>query len=180
MPLEFWTDDDGEHWVSHSNCDVGDYGGSGSVGAGNIDFLNREYPDDCMIANGSYGYKQTWLRDTPANRQLLEGLNQYPCFDDQCVSDVESQWELEAWESWLRCDLMRTLPDGLREMADVIEGRDFFEEYRAAMDATNTYPVPEHNGVHVDVDRIKDAFRTAVELALINHDRAEDGLAPIH
>lgn len=175
MPIETRETDDGPQ-VSHSCCDVGDYYGSGSIGAANIAWLEEHYPDDCVTYCGSHGYRQVWLPDTEAFRELLSGLDHYPLFDDESHSEIEAQWELEAWDGWLRSDLLRSLDELTRSMASAMEDGELFQCYLYATDSTNTYPVCEESGVHVDVKRIQDAFAAAVELAAINHDRAEDGL----
>lgn len=165
------ADEDGIYWVTHSFCDVGDYGGSGSVGAANIAYLEREYSEDCWVVHGSHGYRQAYLRDTRANRELLATLDDHPLFSDDDRSNVESDWEQEAWDSWLRSDLVSTLPEWLQEWAGYIErdGVDpLWECYRDAMERENEYPIPEHSGVTVRVKEIQDTFALLVtEQALL-------------
>lgn len=134
---------------------------------------------------GAYSSEQAWLRvDGPFEeraREILDALEDYPLICEDAISEVELEWESEAWDNWLRSDLMRTLPDDepyrfddltpddaptLRELAEELDAAELFRLYRAAMDTTNTYPEPEYNGVHVDVRRIADEFRAEVEDAL--------------
>jgi hypothetical protein len=129
---------------------------------------------DCLVFHGAYGTEHVFILDTPDNRDLIDGLEEYPCVDDETVSEIETEWETEAWHSWLRSDLIATLPggdyddtntwiDGLREyVEDLLDDSELFDCYREAMDATNTYPTPEHDEVHVDVRRIRNAFYCAV------------------
>lgn len=68
------------------------------------------------------------------------------------------EWEAEAWESWLKSDLLHSLPEALEELADSLPDDALWEAYREAMEETNTYPECEYSGVSVDVERIADAF----------------------
>jgi len=72
------------------------------------------------------------------------------------------EWEQEAWECWLRDDLLRTLDDELRERAEHMDESVLRDAYATAMESTNTYPTAEYNGLHIDVDRIASAFADAV------------------
>ncbi len=150
---------------AYVSCDyfcVGDYGGAGSVGESNIRSLQDD--EGAFVEWGGHGSKTLWLPDTPENRSLIERLERnYPVIDEGLMSEVESEWETEAWESWLRNDLLhevgKTHP-ALSEWASTLD--DLFEIYRRAMDDTNTYPTVEYSGVHVDVDRIKLFFAMSV------------------
>jgi hypothetical protein len=84
----------------------------------------------------------------------------------------------------LRSDLIRALPDELdedepegsltlREWADEQEDGVLWEAYRSAMEATNTYPVPEYEGVHVDVDRIAGLFEEYLHQLRLDEPRQE-------
>lgn len=178
MPIKTRETDDGQQ-ISHDSLCVGYYGGSGSHGQANINWLEKHHEADVAISHGAYYSKRAWLPDTEQFRELLESLDDYPVFDEEMVSEVESQWERAAWESWLRSALVCDLPEELDHATDLLTDSELFEAYIAAMGTTNTYPVSEYSGVYIDLKRMQDAFRQQVELALINHDRAEDGLPPI-
>ena len=114
-----------------------------------------------IITRGSYSSEQAWLLDTPDARETIDALADYPCIDDEAVSEIETEWETEAWASWLKSDLLRAIgriDTDLRDLVDDFDDTDLWTAYRAAMDDTNTYPEAEYSGVHVDVDRIADAF----------------------
>lgn len=177
---------EGVKYESDDSLVFGDYGGAGSVGKANIKVLQEQFPDFIdmgmdyeaiergwkevdqfdpanppilIMAYGGYGSEQAWLlSDNEEVQDILRGLADYPAIDDEAISEIEMEWESEAWESWLRSDLMKTLPEELEEAADELPDEELFEAYRQAMDETNTYPTPEYNGVHVDVDRISGAF----------------------
>lgn len=201
---------DGRVYVSHDCWTFGDYGGAGSIGKANIQYISEQceghvyecganalqhVSEGCpyglgadelteiradrpwlIIASGSYGSEVAWVRKPIAARlsshgfrgkTWLERMDSYPVFDDELSSLIEMEWETEAWESWLRSDLIRTLPDdGTQEETDMLPNATVWGCYRAAMDETNTEVVAELSGVHVDVERIADAFADNITAAV--------------
>jgi hypothetical protein len=141
------------------------------LGADELAEIRAERPW-LIHAYGDYGSEQVWIRKPIALRTSshgfrgdtwLEQMERYPCFSDDIVSEIEMDWETEAWNDWLWRDLVRTLPDdGTQDEAESLGRAALWEAYRAAMEDTNTYAEPELNGVHVDVDRIKEAFADCV------------------
>jgi len=116
-----------------------------------------------LDAYGDYGSRQVWIAaDIDAEHRYTAQLERYPELSGDETCQVEMEWEQEAWECWLRDDLLRTLDDDLRERADNMDDGALRDAYSASMEATNTCPTAEYNGVHVDVDRIAPAFADAV------------------
>jgi hypothetical protein len=108
---------------------------------------------------GSYGGEQVWIRsDVDAGHEYLKQLADYPSLSDDEASTVQMEWEEEAWTSWLKSDLIRTLSDDEQDTASDLPDETLREAYSAAMEETNTYPEAEYSGVHVDVDRIAESF----------------------
>jgi len=138
------------------------------LGADTLEEIRAERP--WMIsAGGSYGGEQVWIRKPLAIRcrDWLESVQEYSALSDDEVSRVEMEWEEEAWESWIRSDLIRTLPDdGSQEEAEMMPWETLFEAYRQAMEETNTYAEPEYSGVAVDVDRIAAVWAELVSEAI--------------
>jgi hypothetical protein len=126
-----------------------------------IDCINRNEAPGVLRAYALYGYNCLWLRSDIA-AEYIERLDSYPCLDDEAVSEVDLEWESEAWESWLRADLLRGIETDI-ELDDTL----LFDIYRQAMEEMDEYPTSENDGVHVDVDRIKSAFERllAAEIA---------------
>ena len=125
---------------------------------------------------GDYGSEQVWVRKPLACRlsshgfrgeTWIERMDNYPSLDDDMISQIEMEWESEAWKSWLKSDLIRSLPDDLQELAEDMSDDDLLEAYRNAMEETNTCPTPEYSGVHVDVCRIAPVFASRVEAMLL-------------
>jgi hypothetical protein len=145
---------------------------------------------DVLLAEGQFGSVQAWLRaDAEGADEIMAAMADYPVLDDQELSKVEMEWEQEAWDGWLRSDLMKTLrydyfdeadedeDKSLEERADEqLTDAQLFEAYRAAMDECNVYPTPELNGVHIPVERIAGSFGVHVveALKLDNHLRARE------
>jgi hypothetical protein len=175
----------GISYVSHAMLSFGDYGGAGSVGLANIRTLMGEHPDSAevymsnldneyfhdedwalkieqdrpalLVAFGSYGGQQAWLREDIAD-DTLRAMADYPCLDDQEVSNVEHEWLEEALDSYL---LRFDIPHALRDIDEELE--DKWNELPAdaqrrmfydAMESADIYPEPEYSSVHVDAEKI--------------------------
>lgn len=167
---------DGEWFISHDALCVATYGGYGCVGEANIRTL--ENLEGAFTDDGAFDMKQLWLPDTPDNQNIIEGLDDYASIDDQVVAEVEGEWEREAWDSWVKSDLLRTLDVEVRDVVEDFHDDLLWEAYREAMEKTNTYPTPEHTGVHVDVRAIADVFgRLLVEelLCRVVDDAVKEG-----
>lgn len=165
--MERYTNDDGTEFISCACLVVGDYVGYGSIGEANIRALVRDKDkteEDYMTITGPYHEKQLWLLDTEENRKLIKKLEeQYPLYDEEMHSLVETEWEGESWESYVKNDLLRGLPDELGEViTDDLDDDDLFQIYRDAMEKTNTYPVMEYSSCSVDVERIQETFTQLV------------------
>lgn len=108
------------------------------------------------------------LRHSLLAHETLTALASYPSLDDERVSAIESEWESEAWDSWLMDDLEQAAwndddePAGYSDMSD----DDKRAAYAYAMEIENEYPTPEYSGVHVDVSRIKSAYRQTIDSML--------------
>lgn len=188
----------GVEFVSPSACSFGDYGGAGSIGLANIRaivadrragevcncyFGSLEY-DESVIeavnagatvlhASGGYGSECVYIRsDSELASETLEALENYPSLDDDESSNIELQWEQEAWDSWVCSDLERKCwpafgdDDDTPPGFDALSDSDKFEAYRAAMESENVYPTPEYSSVYIDVDRIADAYAINISRAI--------------
>lgn len=187
--METYTDNHGTQWVTGKPLAYGPYGGGSSIACANITWLEEHgtasviharlvYLDngkvsfgrddgedlsayDAIIVGGSFGGKTAFINMDGALRENADALHDYPVFDDWLVSQVELEWEEQAWPDTLR-DLLDAAPtDRLRDYfsdhADKFEGM-MFQAYRDAMESTNTYPVPEYDSVYIDTDKIADDF----------------------
>lgn len=181
---------DGIAFVSPSACAFGDYGGAGSVGLANIQTLVKEagdkavngymssywQTDDSIVEEvragavlvhltGGYGSETVYIRaDSELGEETIAALADYPCLDDELSSEIEMQWETEAWESWIKSDLERECwPDETPAEIEALTDSDLFECYRAAMEAENEYPEAEYSSVYVHIERIAATYKANVE-----------------
>lgn len=145
------------------------------LGADTLAEIKAERPW-MIIAYGDYGSEQAWIRKPLAMRTSshgwrgqtwLERMESYPLFDDEIASEIEMDWEMEAWNDWLRSDLIRTMDDdGSREEAEAMGNDALMTAYWNAKETTNTECVAEYNGVHVDVGRMASAFADEITAAI--------------
>ena len=164
MSVEFHTDDDDSKWVSCDACTVGDYGGHADFGEANIRALERDYPDCHRIWHWAYNTRQLYLTYTPEHEEVMRQLDEdYPLYDESTYSEVQVEWEEEAWRDYICSDLLRTLPSDLRDWADEQSEEMQWQWYRDSMEAANEYPYFEGTSAGVRIDKIKDEFRTEVE-----------------
>lgn len=126
-----------------------------------VSLFKSDNPPKAFICSGSYSSETAYLlEDDEQTEDLISAVSDYPSLSDDEVTKVEMEWEEEAWESWLKSDLIREAFDDDDEQDQVSELDDdtLFECYRDAMEERNEYPTPEYNGVHVDIKRIASTF----------------------
>lgn len=135
---------------------VGDYGGAGSTGEGNIRAL--EETEGAYVKHGPHGFRQLYLPDTEENREIVRALEEdYPVFDEEAVSEVEAEWEQEAWENWLENDLalgIEKAGEHYIDLWDGLEETDKWRLYGEAQARAGVCPHSEHSGMYVDVRRL--------------------------
>ena len=64
---------------------------------------------------GGYGSIQLWIREDIWNEMELDQLEDYCVLDDDMVSQIEMEMENEAWDSYIKSDLIKLLPDEYSE-----------------------------------------------------------------
>lgn len=126
------------------------------------------------IINYTHIGKTVFIRYTGkhADPKLIEAtkkLENYPCYDDMLVSELEMEWENEAWNNWLKSDLIETLPKKLFKLVSSTvkdeqkEDNIYWQAYRQAMEDNNEYPIPQSDHVYINVERISSAFCEAIK-----------------
>lgn len=101
--------------------------------------------------------------------EATKKLENYPCYDDMLVSELEMEWENEAWNNWLKSDLIETLPKKLFKLVSSTvkdeqkEDNIYWQAYRQAMEDNNEYPIPQSDHVYINVERISSAFCEAIK-----------------
>ena len=186
--MKIYIDTYGTSWFTDSCLTFGSYGGGGSIACANLRWIESQYnisvmPEqhislrgerisfghydddfsdyDVVMVRGFFGGMTAFVNMKGDLRESMDALSDYPVFDDELVSQVELEWEEQAWPDILR-DLLNAAPT--ESLYNYFSSRTaafdslLFQAYREAMDSTNTYPVPEYDGVYVDTDRIASAF----------------------
>lgn len=186
--METYSDNHGTQWITGTVLAYGPYERGGSVACANITWLEEHGTAavihtrlaylgngkvsfgandddlstyDAIIVGGAFGGKTAFINMAGDLREDADALSDYPVFNEELVSQVELEWEEQAWPDTLR-SLMDAAPtDALRDYfsdhADKFEDM-MFQAYRDAMESTNTYPVPEYDSVFIDTAKIADDF----------------------
>jgi hypothetical protein len=84
---------------------------------------------------------------------MEESERSYSLSDDE-VGVVEAEWHDEAWESWIRYDLIRAMDETGQALAESADESTLRDAYWEALEYCNVYPEAEYSGVHVDVARV--------------------------
>lgn len=125
-----------------------------------LDQIKQETPW-AIHWTGDYGSERVWVRKPLDKvRGWTARCEDYPLLDEERSSEIEMEWEQEAWESWIKSDLIRGIKDEEKQDAAMRDYDDeqLYEAYRAAMEECNEYPEAEYSSVHVRVERIQKAF----------------------
>jgi hypothetical protein len=143
-----------------------DYSG-GSVTVANKKYFLEIYGDHNEKENGvwevfgGHGTYAIAIRLRALTDEMIDefnALDDYPCFNDEIVSEVEMEAENEAWDSWAKHDFRRELAKQFPQREDEIydfSDEQLFEIFHNAMERTNTYWENETgNSAYVDFDRI--------------------------
>ena len=157
------TESEGIKLISCDYIQYGDYDNSCAVERANVRYLEEKKLVK-TLERGCYGYVKAWLLDTPDNRELLGSLLDYPCFDDEIVSEIEREIEDEYLKDCAG-DLHKLLPEPVQE---AMQDLDIFDEidrdcYEKAKEASNTYFELESGGNgYIDFKRLAADYALAV------------------
>lgn len=91
-------------------------------------------------------------------RETFAGLENYPCLDDEALSEIEMEAENEAWESWARHDFTRGLvklfPDH-EEAIDNASDETIREIFETARETANEYwEIETGGGAWIRIEKI--------------------------
>ena len=114
-----------------------------------------------LIAYGSFGSRQAWIReDVDEENEYLTSLTNYPILDDMACSEARIELENQAWDTWVKHDLISDVVAKLELLhndENEIDFADWFEQQdlsdndwhtimHDAMEATNSYFEMEGGG----------------------------------
>ena len=174
-------------YVSHAVLSYGYYDNSCAVERANVRVLKEKYPDfesysfsgwdngsqyinhvyeeilpesEIVELYGSYRLIQIWIRgDIDKENGYTAALENYPCLDDEAISEIETEVE-EEYIKDIWPDLLRCFPDDFREALELCGIDEFDRElYEKAKEETNTYFEVEAGGNgYIDVKRLAPAY----------------------
>lgn len=130
-------------------------------------YLGKELIEEVIEENpevidvyGGWSSRTVYIRaDVDDEQEYTKDAENYPCLSEERMSEVEIEWENEAWNSWLKHDLIRTLPDELEDKVNDMSNDDLFRLYRKAMEDCNEYPITEYSDVYIRVEEISERFK---------------------
>ena len=109
-----------------------------------------------------YGSTAIWIReDIDEENEYTTSLENYPCLDDDVVSEVEFEMEGEYLKDCFS-DIERHFPQATRDALELTGIETFDQEcYRAAMDKSNTYfEVQAGGNGYIDFERLAPYYET--------------------
>jgi hypothetical protein len=150
-------------WILPSLLSGSDYSGGSVTVSNHRVFLERFENDEGGEPNpgirrvwggyGTYGVAIRLDSITEEIQEVLDRLENYCVMDEDLMSEVERKAENEAWDSWVKGDLVSAL-DKLGIEIDRDDER-LPELFYEAMERENVYwENEEGNTAHVDVDRV--------------------------
>jgi hypothetical protein len=150
---------DGEPYISHAFISYGDYDNSCAVERANVRWLEQNYKTDLLLDHGAFYSVTAWLPDTEEYRELLAGLDDYPCFDDELVSEIEQEIEDEYIN---RNDDIHRLytPQPLKDILSDLDLTEIDSElYYQAKDNCNVQFVVEAGGNgYINLSKLADEY----------------------
>lgn len=103
---------------------------------------------------------RTWV-------ELQQRMEDYPALDEGKLSEVESNDEDEAWDSWAHSEFRRGLEK--RFGCEFRDGSDLREAFESARDVANEYWIHESSGPYIDIAKV---------VAAVSEDSISDMVEP--
>ena len=161
-----------------------DYGGGGSLYKANLrDLLalcKREdltSGEDYWTLSGDYGSYGIAFRlglRCSALVETLQALENYPCIDEETMSEVESEEQDEAWEGYYCSDFRRGLEKREQVELDDTPDEDLFELFLKACNDSNTYWEHDSSGASIRLERVCESITRAQVFALAGCKREDE------
>jgi hypothetical protein len=144
--------DDAEPYADLSSVGKGEdyYDQSSTLDRSNYRRLREDYPD--TFTPTSYSNVDAlgaFVADLPCElAEILIGLReQYPAYDDEDMSAIETDEITEQWEDFASDELGNELPEDVREAWSALAKDERWQLFSDACDAAGYYP--EHSGIEV-------------------------------
>lgn len=149
--------------IVHDYTVFGDYGGHGSVGMSNHRILVNEY--DHIDIYGGYGSHMAGCRidrlikDEEYKDQIFEvynGLSDYPCIDDEDMSNLEYNLSIEVFEDVYKSDLIDAIGEKFDLDMDEYEVREdttLWNLLSELKERSGAEWINEYTTMYIDIDR---------------------------
>ena len=146
----------------HDYTVFGDYGGHGSVGMSNHRILVSEY--DHIDLYGGYGSHMAGCKidqlvtDEDYKDQIFdiyENLDNYPCIDDEDLSNLEYDLSKEVFEDCYKSDLIDAISSKFEvdiDDYDQIVDTSLWDLLETLSERSNTYWSNEYTSMYIDID----------------------------
>jgi hypothetical protein len=157
----------------HSLLSGSDYSG-GSVTVSNKRVFLEQFKDHDGVHEvfGGHGTYAVAVRADCLDADICEffdNIADYPVADENDLSEVESEAEDAAWDSWVRMefkDALGKLADSesehgywWNEWVDLLDDGELYGLFTQFMEETNSYwENEEGNGAYVDIERVMQAY----------------------
>jgi hypothetical protein len=150
-----------EIWVRVEHAQGSDYSGCSATVANyrELERMRGDHPEHILTGYGSYGTYAIYVRlDCPGDIwELLTGLAQYPCIDDESVSAVEDEWREEAM-SELVLDVERELFKRFPCLEDISFPEGTYEGLITDIAQQCDHWHYENSGAYADPRKVADAL----------------------
>lgn len=132
----------------------------------------KNNPPLVLHVTGDWSSETVYIRaDSELAKETLESIEEYPVLNEDLMTEIESEWEQEAWNSWVRSDLERAAWKGMEEPEDesaalAYAAMDDKEKQTAcwqAMSDRNEYFESELSGSYARVENFADRYREIIE-----------------
>jgi len=138
---------DARYWVS-DYLGYSDYSGSQVERANVATFLERFGDDYVIELHGGHGTfaLAIHLRASAEVWECLEGLENYPCLDDEALSNLETEAEDEAWKDSVESDFRKDLGGHFDIDLDEVPAEPLYTLFLALAERANEYWYHETGG----------------------------------
>jgi hypothetical protein len=90
-------------------------------------------------------------------RDVIDSLNDYPVMSDNFLSDLEDQLELEAWNNWVKDDLIAELEKrGIKYPEDEVDLQTHF--YRIVNGSDTYFVFKDAVSADIDIKKVVDSW----------------------
>ncbi len=128
--------------------------------------------------HGTYGIAVRYFELSEPMREALDALEDYPCLDDEDLSELELEEQSGCWERWTRKDFIRELAKSQHKDPDALEAaltpEQWWNVFHALCEESGTYWEDQGGeGPWIDLKRVVKAYSPGVKLRYPSVEEAE-------